>query len=74
MFETLLQLFNVALELRKTGIGRVERKTLPPKKVTTSKDADSEIAVVHESKPPPKKPTLKPYVAKICNACGNENS
>ena len=64
MFETLLQLFDVALELRKAGIGRAERKTLPPKKVTTSKDADSEIAVVHESKPTPKKPTLKPYVAK----------
>ena len=64
MFETLLQLFDVTLELRKAGIGAeaVTRKTLPPKKVT--RDADSEIAVVHESKPPPKKPTLKPYVAK----------
>ena len=64
MFETLLQLFDVALELRKAGVGAgaVTRKTMPPKKVT--RDADSEIAVVHESKPPPKKPTLKPYVAR----------
>ena len=70
MFETLLQLFDVALEMRKAGIGRVEngaapvtRKAAPPKKVT-SKDTDSEIAVVHESKPVSKKPTLKPYVAR----------
>lgn len=70
MFETLLQLFDVAQAMRKVGISRVEngvapvtRKAAPPKKVT-SKDTDSEIAVVHESKPASKKPTIKPYVAK----------
>ena len=71
MFETLLQLFDVALEMSKVGAGRVEnvsapvtRKVTPLKKNNPKNDNDSEIAVVHESTPGNKKPTIKPYVAK----------